>query len=108
MSKTIEQLTEENEYLRNRFKEGDLLFGKLILAMRAAVIEAEHGEGPAAGMDWIFNTLAGPGEFAPEEETDAQAYYDRGVEKLNEELSTLFDYFSARREMRKAAGQVKP
>jgi len=107
MNKTIEQLTEENDYLRKRFKEGDLLFGKLILAMRAAVIEAEHGEGLAAGMDWIFNTLAGPGEFAPEEETDAQAYYDREAEKIDEELSALFDYFSARHEQRKAAGQVK-
>ena len=107
MSKTIEQLTEENEYLRKRFKEGDLLFGKLMLAMRAAVIEAERGEGLAAGMDWIFNTLAGPGEFAPEEETSAQAYYDREAKKIDEELSELFQYFTHRHEQRKAVSRVK-
>lgn len=104
MSKTIEQLTDENEYLRHRLRETDLLFGKLMLAMRAAVIEAEHGEGTAAGMDWIFNTLSGPGEFAPDEETDAQDYYNREAEKIDEQFSVIMQYFDERWE-RMRAGQ---
>ncbi|TCW00417.1 hypothetical protein [Biostraticola tofi] len=96
MELNIEQLKDENEYLRHRLEEADLLFGKLMLAMRAAIIEAEHGEGVTAGMDWIFNTLAGPGEFAPDSETDAQAYFNRECEIIDKRFSELMDYFMAR------------
>ncbi len=69
--------------------------------MRAAVIEAEHGEGHTAGMQWIFNTLFGPGEFAPENETDAQDYYNREAEKIDVEFSKCMDFFQSRRKSMK-------
>ena len=93
----VSALLADNEYMRWRIKEMDLLFGKNLLAMRAAVIEAEHGEGHTAGMHWIFNTLFGPGELAPESETDAQDYYNREAEKIDVEFSKCMDFFDARR-----------
>lgn len=90
-------LASEVEYLKMRFKEVDLLFGKLMLAMRAAVIEAEHGEGPVAGMSWIFNTLYGPNEFAPEAEKNAQEYFDRESKIIDVEFSKCMDFFTSRR-----------
>lgn len=103
MSNTIEQLQDENEYLRKRIKEMDLIFGKNLLAMRSACIEAEHGEGDKAGMQWIFNTLLGPGEFAPDEETDAQAYFNRENEILDKELNEVLDWFHERYKRQKVA-----
>lgn len=97
LQKQVNTLTDESEYIRNRFAECDIICGKLILAMRAAVIEAEHGEGMQAGMSWIFNTLHGPGDLPPEEEKNAQAYFDREVEPLNNKLDVLIDYFIARK-----------
>lgn len=93
---TIEQLKDENEYLRKRYQQVDLFFGKMILVMQAAVIESEHGGGDKEAMQWIINTLDGPGEFAPESETKAQEYFDREMVKIDAELSALYDYFSAR------------
>jgi hypothetical protein len=97
----IDQLKAENAALRDaaavaamRIKELDLLFGRYILAMRAAVIEDEHGKTETAGMDWIFNSLAGPGQLPPEGETDAQAYFDReivAVDKGMEEVMAFHD-----------------
>lgn len=92
----VSALQADIEYMRWRIKEMDLLFGKNLLAMRAAVIEAEHGEGHTAGMQWIFNTLFGPGEFAPENETDAQDYYNREAEKIDVEFSKCMDFFQSR------------
>ena len=99
--KRISALLADNEYMRWRIKEIDLLFGKNLLAMRAAVIEAEHGEGHTAGMQWIFNTLFGPGEFAPANETDAQAYFNREAEKIDVELSKCMEFYKRRREAEK-------
>lgn len=97
----VSALKDENEYLHWRIKEMDLLFGKNLLAMRAAVIEAEHGEGHSAGMQWIFNTLFGPGEFAPENETDAQDYYNREAEKIDAEFSKCMELYKQRRKSMK-------
>jgi len=97
----VSALLADNEYMRWRIKEIDLLFGKNLLAMRAAVIEAEHGEGHTAGMQWIFNTLFGPGEFAPANETDAQAYFNREAEKIDVELSKCMEFYKRRREAEK-------
>ena len=97
----VSALLADNEYMRWRIKEMDLLFGKNLLAMRAAVIEAEHGEGHTAGMQWIFNTLFGPGELAPENETDAQDYYNREAEKIDVEFSKCMDFFQSRRKSMK-------
>ncbi len=97
----VSALMADNEYMRWRIKEMDLLFGKNLLAMRAAVIEAEHGEGHTAGMQWIFNTLFGPGEFAPANETDAQGYFNREAEKIDVEFSKCMAFFTAHHEEKK-------
>ena len=90
----IEQLTAENEYIRMRFKEVDLHFWKMLLVMRASVIELEHGRGAQAAMAWIFNTLLGPGEFAPDEETNAQEYFDREMVTFDKEFGECMDFFT--------------
>lgn len=89
-------LREENQFMRMRFKESDLLFGKLMLAMRAAIIESEHGKGAEAGIDWLIAALEGPGELPPASETDAQAYFDREMVSVDAEMDVCFDYFQAR------------
>ncbi|EBR9492537.1 ead/Ea22-like family protein [Salmonella enterica subsp. enterica serovar Muenchen] len=98
----VAELEDENEYVRWRFKESDLLFAMLLITMRAAVIEKEHGEGDRAAMDWIINKLAGPGEFAPESETDAQAYFNRESEIIDSEFSACMDFFMKRNERLRA------
>lgn len=97
----VSALLADNEYMRWRIKEIDLLFGQMLLTMQAAVIEIEHGEGPNAAMAWIVNKLAGPGEFAPDSEKDAQAYFNRESEKIDVEFSKCMDFFTARREAMK-------
>lgn len=97
----VSALLADNEYMRWRIKEIDLLFGQMLLTMQAAVIEIEHGEGPNAAMAWIVNKLAGPGEFAPDSEKDAQTYFNRESEKIDVEFSKCMDFFTARREAMK-------
>ncbi len=51
----------------------------LIVAMQAAYIEWKHGRGADAAMQWIGNTLRGPGLIPGEGEpyaTEAQAWFD--------------------------------
>tara|TARA_Y100000758_G_scaffold264259_2_gene203509 strand:+ start:574 stop:1221 length:648 start_codon:yes stop_codon:yes gene_type:complete len=72
-------------------REMDLMFGRMLLGMRAAVIEEEHGKGAEAAMVWIFNGLVGPGELPPEEEKDAQAYFDREVTAIDEGMKQIMD-----------------
>jgi hypothetical protein len=99
--KTVEEvaleLLEENEVARMRIKEMDLLFGRYILAMRSALIEEEHGKGPAAGMEWIYNSLVGPGQLPPEDEVDSQAYFDREIVAVNNGMDEVFAFHDARR-----------
>jgi len=102
MEMTNEQLKAENEFLRKRIKEIDLIFGKNLLAMQAPCIEAEHGEGDKAAMQWIFNTLFGPGEFAPDEEKDAQAYFNREATIIDKELNEVYDWFHELRKREQA------
>ncbi|HHJ0461125.1 TPA: hypothetical protein ACQDQ8_005010 [Serratia marcescens] len=97
----VSALLADNEYMRWRIKEIDLLFGQMLLTMQAAVIEIEHGEGPNAAMAWIVNKLAGPGEFAPDSEKDAQAYFNRESEKIDVEYSKCMDFFESRRKAMK-------
>jgi hypothetical protein len=55
-------------------------FHNNVVAMQAAVIEWQHGQGPEAAMAWIVNTLEGPGLLPKPEEpysTEAQAYFDK-------------------------------
>lgn len=89
-------LREEAQYIRMRFKESDLLFGKMILAMRAAIIESQHGKGAEAGIEWLIDALEGPGELPPASETDARAYFERELVPIDAEMDVCFDYFQAR------------
>ncbi|EFC7375159.1 ead/Ea22-like family protein, partial [Escherichia coli] len=54
------KLQSENAYIRNRFKELDLLMGKNILVMQAAIIEWQATGDAKSGLAWIYNTLFGP------------------------------------------------
>lgn len=100
----VSALLADNEYMRWRIKEIDLLFGQMLLTMQAAVIEVEHGEGPNAAMAWIVNKLMGPGEFAPDSEKDAQAYFNRESEKIDAEHSKCMEFFESRRKAMKEQG----
>ncbi|WP_225987945.1 ead/Ea22-like family protein [Leclercia adecarboxylata] len=104
--KRIAELTGENEYIRKRFKESDLLFGKNLLVMQAAIIEWQGTGDAKKGLAWIYNTLFGPGELPDEEEKDAQAYFDRKYGPLDEELMKLHRWFWEKSEAERAAGHV--
>ena len=82
-------LLAERDAARMRVKELDLLFGRYLLAMKAAVIDAEQ-RGAEEGMRWIYNSLAGPGELPPDDEVDAQAFFDREIKPINEAMAELF------------------
>ncbi|MDI3356657.1 hypothetical protein MO767_20235 [Pseudomonas sp. UYIF39] len=97
-------LIDENEHARVRIKELDLLLGRYILAMRSALIEEEHGKGPVAGMEWIYNSLCGPGQLPPEGETDSQAYFDREIVAVDRGMDEVMEYYR----QRQAAKQVTP
>ncbi|EOC6882519.1 ead/Ea22-like family protein, partial [Escherichia coli] len=60
------KLQSENAYIRNRFKELDLLIGKNILVMQAAIIEWQATGDAKSGLAWIYDTLFGPGELPDE------------------------------------------
>ncbi|HGU9160239.1 TPA: ead/Ea22-like family protein, partial [Escherichia coli] len=60
------KLQSENAYIRNRYKELDLLIGKNILVMQAAIIEWQSTGDAKSGLAWIYNTLFGPGELPDE------------------------------------------
>ena len=101
--KRIAELTDENEYIRKRFKESDLLFGKNLLVMQAAIIEWQGSGDARKGLAWIYNTLFGPGELPDESEKDAQAYFDRKYAPLDEELMNLHRWFWEQIEAKRAA-----
>lgn len=100
--KRIAELESENEYVRKRFKEVDLLFGKNLLVMKAAIIEWQSTGEAKTGLSWIFNTLLGPGELPSEEEKGAQAYFDREYAPMDEELMALHKWFWERNDRIKA------
>lgn len=57
----------------------------LLVVMQAAVIEMRHGDGAESAMDWIGNTLDGPGLIVADDDPhgkDAQAYYDANYPKI--------------------------
>jgi hypothetical protein len=90
---SITALQVENEVARMRIKELDLLFGRYLLGMRAAVIDEEvNGQ----GMRWIYNALAGPGELPPEGEENAQAYFDREIVAVDNGMQEVMAFHEAR------------
>ncbi|WP_448674786.1 ead/Ea22-like family protein [Enterobacter hormaechei] len=101
--KRISELESDNAYIRNRHKELDLLIGKNILVMQAAIIEWQGTGDAKKGLAWIYNTLFGPGELPDESEKDAQAYFDRKYAPLDEELLNLHRWFWEQSEAERAA-----
>lgn len=97
------ELQSENAYIRNRHKELDLLIGKNILVMQAAIIEWQATGDAKNGLAWIYNTLFGPGELPDEAEKDAQAYFDRKYAPIDEELMALHKWFWEQSEAERAA-----
>ncbi len=98
------KLQSENAYIRNRFKELDLLIGKNILVMQAAIIEWQATGDAKSGLAWIYNTLFGPGELPDESEKDAQAYFNRKYAPIDEKLMELHKWFWEQSETERAAG----
>lgn len=105
--KRISELESDNAYIRNRHKELDLLIGKKILVMQAAIIEWQGTGDAKKGLAWIYNTLFGPGELPDEAEKDAQAYFDRKYAPLDEELLNLHRWFWEQSEAERAAAAGK-
>ncbi|WP_320705339.1 ead/Ea22-like family protein [Enterobacter cloacae] len=101
--KRIYELESDNAYIKNRHKELDLLIGKNILVMQAAIIEWQGTGDARTGLAWIYNTLFGPGELPDESEKDAQAYFDRKYAPLDEELMNLHRWFWEQSEAERAA-----
>lgn len=100
------ELKDANEYIRNRFKELDRMFGKNLLVMQAAIIDWRTTGDAKNGMAWIFNTLLGPGELPSEDEKDAQAYFDREYAPLDKELMELHQWFWDRHKRIESKGLV--
>lgn len=98
------KLQSENAYIRNRFKELDLLIGKNILVMQAAIIEWQATGDAKSGLVWIYNTLFGPGELPDESEKDAQAYFNRKYAPIDEKLMELHKWFWEQSEAERTAG----
>ncbi|EFK2378117.1 ead/Ea22-like family protein [Escherichia coli] len=98
------KLQSENAYIRNRFKELDLLIGKNILVMQAAIIEWQETGDAKSGLAWIYNTLFGPGELPDESEKDAQAYFNRKYAPIDEKLMALHKWFWEQSETERVAG----
>ncbi|EPM9487038.1 ead/Ea22-like family protein [Escherichia coli] len=98
------KLQSENAYIRNRYKELDLLIGKNILVMQAAIIEWQATGDAKSGLAWIYNTLFGPGELPDESEKDAQAYFNRKYAPIDEKLMALHKWVWEQSEAERAAG----
>ena len=101
------ELEAQNEYTRKRYQQLDLLIGKNILVMQAAIIEWQATGDAKNGLAWIYNTLFGPGELPDEAEKDAQAYFDRKYAPLDEELMALHKWFWEQSEAERAAAGIK-
>lgn len=102
----VRSLMDDVQDMRMLVKEMDLTFGRYLLGMRASVVEWQKGNGSDAAMQWIWNGLRGPGGLPPEEEAQAQAYFDREVVKIEEGLEEVYAYRDKRRaEKAKEQGQ---
>ncbi|HBS3008031.1 TPA: ead/Ea22-like family protein [Klebsiella pneumoniae] len=101
------ELEAQKEYIRKRYQQLDLLIGKNILVMQAAIIEWQATGDAKNGLAWIYNTLFGPGELPDEAEKDAQAYFDRKYAQLDEELMALHKWFWEQSEAERAAAGIK-
>ena len=55
---------------------------RVVAVMQAAWIEWRHGRGAEEGMQWIENTLNGPGLIPNDGGTDAQAFFDGAIAEI--------------------------
>src|SRR5690554_543919 len=55
---------------------------RVVAVMQAAWIEWRRGRGADAAMQWIENTLIGPGLIPGDDESDAQAFFDRAIAEI--------------------------
>jgi hypothetical protein len=75
-------LGEDTERARDAAQIGGKIVQNLTVAMQAAWIEWKHGKGAELAMQWIENTLDGPGHIPDEEAPwgkEAQAFFDANV-----------------------------
>src|SRR5690606_34525521 len=70
---------------------------RVVAVMQAAWIEWRHGRGAEEGMQWIENTLNGPGLIPNDGGTDAQAFFDGAIaeieghrQQVEAEISALY------------------
>ena len=105
--KRIAELEAQNEYIRKRYQQLDLLIGKNILVMQAAIIEWQTTGDAKNGLAWIYNTLFGPGELPDEAEKDAQAYFVRRYARRGEDPLLLHKWFWEQSEAERAAAGIK-
>ncbi|ENB7988182.1 ead/Ea22-like family protein [Escherichia coli] len=97
-------LAQESLTYQQRVAELDLLIGKNILVMQAAIIEWQATGDAKSGLAWIYNTLFGPGELPDESEKDAQAYFNRKYAPIDEKLMALHKWFWEQSETERVAG----
>lgn len=100
--KDVQEMVFQIEDLRVKIKEMDRLFGRHILGNKSAVIEWTDGQGAEKAMEWIWNGLMGPGLLPPDEEKDAQGYFNREVEAIEKDLEECYAYWDRRREDKKS------
>jgi len=81
----IRAMKKENERLERCTQTLASIMHNNTVAMQAAWIEWQYGEGPEGAMAWIENTLDGPGLIPESDEpfaTEAQAYFDANKTEL--------------------------
>ncbi|WP_225547271.1 hypothetical protein [Chromobacterium violaceum] len=75
----VDKLAADAEGSRQACEQAQWMLHDNITAMQAAWIEWKHGAGADSAMEWIENTLAGPGLIPDEDEPNsqnAQAWHD--------------------------------
>jgi len=76
----IMYLSQQVDACKELIKTLDSMFHDNIVAMQASWIEWQHGEGADAGMQWIENTLEGPGHIPDSDQQFwdmPQAWHDK-------------------------------
>ncbi|HFQ5182576.1 TPA: 3'-5' exonuclease [Vibrio vulnificus] len=71
----------DSQQIKSAAKQLDKLINNQVVTMQSAYIEAAYGKGPEAGMQWIANSLFGPGFIPSDEEVEkyeksAQLFYN--------------------------------
>ncbi|MGC0155381.1 hypothetical protein ACPRNU_23220 [Chromobacterium vaccinii] len=75
----VDQLAAATEQCRHASEQAQWMLHDNITVMQAAWIDWQRGDGADDAMEWIENTLSGPGLIPDEDEPNgqnAQAWYD--------------------------------